>query len=130
VDPDASLGDLIGRLTDDGKRLLSDEVRLAKLESSEAAHSAARGSVWLGVAFGVATVAMVALTIFAIAAIGAGIRGHYWAGALIIGALEVALGAWLLTRGVHAFKRGSYTLGETRKELSATTKWIAAARAD
>ena len=35
VDPDAGIPDLIHRLTDDSKRLMSDEVRLAKLEVKE-----------------------------------------------------------------------------------------------
>jgi hypothetical protein len=35
AEPDATIGDLIRRLTDDSKRLVRDEVRLAKLEIGE-----------------------------------------------------------------------------------------------
>ncbi len=129
-DPDITLGELVGRLTDDSKRLVTDEVRLAKLEISSGAHTAARGALWLGIAMGVSTVAMVALTIFAATGIGALVRGHVWIGALVVGAIEVALGAWLLVRGGKAFGRGSFTLGETREELTNTTRWMASARAD
>ena len=70
VDPDAGIPDLIGRLTDDSKRLMADEVRLAKIEAKENLHRAGRGAMWLGVAFGIGVVALVALTLFIATLIG------------------------------------------------------------
>ena len=48
TDPDTGIPDLIRRLTDDSKRLVTDEVQLAKLEAKESLHHAARGGMWLG----------------------------------------------------------------------------------
>ena len=48
IDPDVGLPDLVKSLTDDSKRLVKDEVRLAKLEAAESARMAAKGGMWLG----------------------------------------------------------------------------------
>src|SRR5687768_1570241 len=96
VDPDAGIPDLVRRLTDDSKRLVRDEVRLAKLETGEAIHNGARGALWLGLAFGAGVVALVALTIMLATLIGRWL-GHYWAGTLIVAVLEL-VAAMLLIR--------------------------------
>jgi hypothetical protein len=123
-EPNTTIGELIGRLTDDSKRLVSDEVRLAKLEVGENVKQGAKGAAWMAAAFGVGVVALVALTIFLAAAIGRLVNGNYWVGALVTGLVEVAAGAWLIKRGVGAFGGTSYTLGESREELSNTAAWI------
>ena len=128
VDPDTKITDLIGRLTDDSKRLLNDEVRLAKLETSESVHTASRGALWLALAFGVGVVAMVAFTILLTTLIG-WLIGRMWAGALITGALELGVGFWLLRRGTNTLAHNSYTLGESREELRRTAAWITSERA-
>ena len=52
AEQEPGLADLVRRLSDDSRRLAGDEVRLAKLEVGEGMHSATRGAMWLGVAFG------------------------------------------------------------------------------
>src|SRR2546423_9989699 len=42
IDPDKGINDLVGQLGDDSKRLLADEVRLAKLETAESVSRAGR----------------------------------------------------------------------------------------
>jgi Putative Actinobacterial Holin-X, holin superfamily III len=128
VDPDTKITDLIGRLTDDSKRLLNDEVRLAKLETSESIHIASRGALWLALAFGIGIVAMVAFTILLTTLIGR-LIGEMWAGALIAGALELGVGFWLLKRGTNTLAHNSYTLGESREELRRTAAWLSSERA-
>ena len=130
TDPDAGIPDLIRRLTDDSKRLASDEVRLAKLELGQNIKTGARGALWLALAFGVGVVTLVALTIGLIAAVGHWDNGHMWAGALIIGAIELGVAVLLVKRGIGAFAEPSYTLAETRASLSDTKSWAAAERAD
>jgi uncharacterized membrane protein YqjE len=129
VDPDIGISDLVRRLTDDSKRLVSDEVRLAKLEAAENLKTGAKGAMWMGLAFGVGVIALVALTITLTAAIGWAVNHHYWLGAVVTGILELALGAWLLKRGLGAFGSASYTLGESREEIQNTRAWIARERA-
>jgi hypothetical protein len=128
IDPDTGIPDLIRRLTDDSKRLVSDEVRLAKLEARDSLHRAARGGIWLALALGVSTVMFVALTVFAVTLIGRLGNGHMWIGAMVTGIIELAAGAWLLKRGLSAYAKPSYTLAETRGALSETAHWATTAR--
>lgn len=128
TDPETGIPDLIRRLTDDSKRLVTDEVSLAKLEAKESLHRATRGTLWLAMAFGVGIVMLVALTVFAVTLIGRLANGHMWVGALVVGVLELALGAWLLKRGIATLAEPSYTLPETRHALADTKSWVASPR--
>ena len=124
IDPEVGIPDLIKRLTDDSKRLVTDEVRLAKLEASEAAKTAAKGAMWMGMAFGVGVVMLIALTVAIAAGIGEVANGNYWLGALITGAIWVGLGVWMIKRGMHAFTEPSYTFEETRAGLKDSVAWV------
>ena len=130
VDPDTGIPDLIHRLTDDSKRLLADEVRLAKLEMTENVHAGARGALWLTLAFGAGVVGLVALTLLAATLIGRVANGHMWVGAIVVGLLELVAAAVLIKKGGGAFARPSYSLEETRESLKDTTTWVAHPRAD
>ena len=129
IDPDTKITELVGQLASDSKRLVRDEVLLGKLEIKESIRTGARGVLWLSMAFGVAVIALVALTITLVSLIGRLADGHYWVGALTTGIIEVALGAFLIVRGVSRFGEPSYTLGESREELRETAAWVARERA-
>ena len=105
------------RLTEDSKRLVSDEARLAKLEMREGLQRGGRGAMWLGAGFGVAVVAVVALTMFLVTLIGRLAAGHMWIGALVTGVIELAAALVLFGRGKRAFTAPSYTLEQTRAAL-------------
>jgi uncharacterized membrane protein YqjE len=126
IDPETGIPDLIRRLTDDSKRLVTDEVQLAKLEAKDSLHRAARGGIWLAVAFGVAVIMLVALTVFIATLIGRIANDHMWVGALVTGVVELALGFWLVKRGLATYAKPSYTLEETRSSLADTTHWASA----
>jgi uncharacterized membrane protein YqjE len=130
IDPNAGIPDLVRRLTDDSKRLVSDEVRLAKLEIAENVHAGARGALWLTLAFGIGVVGMVGLTIFLATLIGRAVSGHMWVGAIVTGVLELGLALFLIKKGIGAFGAPSYSLEETRESLKDTTSWVARPRAD
>lgn len=115
VDPDTGIPDLISRLGDDSKRLVMDEVQLAKLEVRESLSRAGRGALRLGIAFGVGVVAMVAFTLLLATLIGRLASGHMWVGALITGVVELAVALWLIKSGLSAYKQPSYTFEQTRK---------------
>lgn len=117
IDPDKGVNDLVRQLADDSKRLLSGEIRLARLEAADGLHRAGRGMVWLALAFGVAVVALVALTLFLATLIGRVANAHYWVGALAVGVIELAGGAWLLRNGIRSFTLAPYTLPDTRSGL-------------
>ena len=124
TDPDTGIPDLVRRLTEDSKRLVTDEVHLAKLEAKDSLSRAAKGGMWLVVAFGVGVVMLVALTLFLSTLIGRIVNGHMWLGALVTGLLELGVGAWLIMRGGKAYGGGSYTLEESRHALKDTAGWV------
>jgi uncharacterized membrane protein YqjE len=130
IDPDAGIPDLIRRLTDDSKRLVADEVRLAKLEMGENIHAGARGALWLGLAFGIGVVGLVAMTIFLATLIGGLANGHMWVGAIVVGVIELVAAFVLIKKGLTSFSEPSYTLAETRESLKDTTTWVTHPRAD
>jgi hypothetical protein len=130
IDPDAGIPDLIRRLTEDSKRLASDEVRLAKIEVTESVHSAAHGTLWLTLAFGAGVIALVAATIGVAALIGRLASGHMWVGALTVGVVELVIAFLLIKKGLKQFSRPSYTLAETRGALKDTLTFAAPPRAD
>jgi hypothetical protein len=128
VDPNAGIPDLIRDLADDSKRLLVDEVQLAKLETKESVKRASKGGVWLALAFGIGVVTLVALTLLLVTLIGRLANGHMWIGALVTGGLEVVIALVLFKRGFRAFKTPSYTLEETREAVKETARWAKHAR--
>ena len=128
VDPDAGIPDLIHQLTDDSKRLVTDEIRLAKLEVKENVTRAGRGVMWLGIAFGISVVGIVAFTLFVATLIGRLVNGHMWLGALVAGVIDLALAAWLVMRGLATFKEPSYSVEQTRESVAETAHWVRAVR--
>ena len=118
VDPDAGIPDLISRLGEDSKRLMRDEVQLAKLELRESMNRSTRGGMWLGVAFGVGVVALVALTLLVATLIGRLAAGHMWIGALVTGIVEIIVAVALIKRGVTTLSKPSYSLEQTRKAIT------------
>ena len=128
TDPDTGIPDLIRRLSDDSKRLVSDEVRLAKMETKDSLHRVTKGALWMGLAFGAGVVMLVALTLFLVTLIGRIANGHMWVGALVVGLLELGLGGWCLKRAFTSYAEPSYTLKDTRHALADTANWAAKAR--
>lgn len=128
TDPEIGIPDLVRRLTDDSKRLVADEVRLAKLETKEGIHRAGKGALWMALAFGAGVVMLVALTIMLVTLIGQIDRGHMWLGAIVTGVIELVLGVYLIKRGVATYRTRSYSLVETRGSLKDTAGWTSAAR--
>ena len=127
-DPETGIPDLIRRLSDDSKRLVGDEIRLAKIEVTDSIHRATRGVLWLTLAFGVAVVVLVALTIFLTTLIGRMVNGHMWVGALVTGVLELGLGGYLIKRGLTTIAEPSWTLEASRLALADTKNWATSAR--
>lgn len=123
VDPDHGIPDLIHRLRDDSKRLLTGELRLAKLEVHDGIRQGGKDLLWLVWAFGAGVVALVALTLVLVTLIGRFASGHMWIGALVVGVIEVGVGVLLMKRGAAALKEPSYSLVETRESLKDTTTW-------
>jgi hypothetical protein len=82
----------------------------------------------LALALGVSIIMFVALTVFAATLIGRLANGHIWVGLIVTGVIELAIGAWLLKRGLSTYAQPSYTLAETRGALTDTAHWANATR--
>ncbi|MEP7087951.1 MAG: phage holin family protein [Gemmatimonadota bacterium] len=93
-----SITEILGRLGADSKQLVSDEVRLAKLEVHESARHLSRGLAGLAAALGIAIIAATAATVLGIMLAG-NLTGNLWLGALIVGALEMLVGFAFYKRG-------------------------------
>jgi hypothetical protein len=124
VDSETGIPELIHRLKDDSKRLLTGELRLAKLEVHDGIKSGGKDLMWLASAFGAGVVALVALTLVLVTLIGRLASGHMWVGALVVGIIEVVVGMLAIKSGVGAFKDPSYSLAETRESLKDTATWV------
>jgi hypothetical protein len=118
VDPNTGIPELISRLGEDSRRLMRDEVQLAKLELHDSLKRATRGGVRLGIAFGFGVVALVALTLLVATSIGRLAAGHMWVGALVTGVVEVIVALVLIKRGTSTLGQPSYSLEETRKAIT------------
>ena len=118
TDPDKGIPDLVSQLASDSRRLLKNEVQLARLETKESVGRASRGALWMAVAFAFVVVATVAFTLFLATLIGRLVNGHYWVGAIVTGALELGLGFWLVKRGFRDFAKAPYSMPETRSTLT------------
>ena len=123
ADPDVGIPDLIRRLTSDSRRLVTDEVQLARLEAKDSLHRATRGVLWLTLAFGAAVIMLVAITLLLTSLLGRLMNDHMWFGAIVTGVIELAIGAWLLKKGLSAYTEPSYTLEQTRASLAETAHW-------
>jgi hypothetical protein len=122
-DPNTGIPDLVRSLTQDSKRLVADEIRLAKIEAKESTHRAARGAIWMALAFGASVVMLAALTIFLTTLIGRMANGHMWLGALVTGVLEIGAGVYFVKRGIKAMVAPSYSLEESRGAIVDTAHW-------
>ena len=104
IDSDPGISELVHRLRDDSKRLMTGEVRLAKLEAHDGIRRGGKDLLWLASAFGAGVVALVALTLVFVTLIGRIASGHMWIGALVVGVVEVVVGVVVMRHGVAAFK--------------------------
>ncbi len=127
VEPDARLTELVGRLSDDSKRLVSDEVRLAKIEIRQNIKTGARGALWMGLAFGVGVIALVAFTIFLSTVLWRAF-GLLWLGVLVTAVIHLVGGFLLLRTGMARMSKETPPLEESRAELRETANWVGTLR--
>ena len=90
-------------MCESAKRLVSDEVRLARLEAAEGARPLSRGLAGVAAAFGLSVIAATAATVLAIAVVG-NLAGTLWIGALSIGLFEILLGGIFYNRGRRSLR--------------------------
>ena len=122
AEPEPSLGELFRELATESSTLIRQEIKLAKMELTQAATRAALDATWLSVWTVVALLGGLALT--AAAVIGLGILiGSYWLSALIIGGVLVLLGGLAAWGYFKKLTKIDYSLQTTRETLQSDARW-------
>lgn len=101
----SSIPELLRQLSDDGSRLVQQEIRLAKVELREDAANAANGAGKIGAATVLALPGLLALTAAAIIGLSF-LVGSSWLSALIVGVIVLAVAGLLLRSAISSFRSG------------------------
>ena len=123
-DPDESIGDLVGRLTDDFGSLVQSHVQLAKEEIMAEVKDAARGTGLIG---GAALVGWIAILLISLAAAWglAELIDSAWLGFLLVGVVWGAIAIALFASGRGVLQEVNPVPPQTIDELQEDEKWLA-----
>ena len=126
VHSERPLGDLFRTLASEGSQLVRQELALARAELKQSAQEFARhGARVVGWA-SVAGAGGLALVAFLIVLAGMLLGERYWLGALIVGAVLVAVGTWGSYRAAQRLRRGALAPEHTIASLRTTGGWAQA----
>lgn len=117
-----SLGELFTRLSADTGDLIRQQVALARSEIRQTGTTLARDSTKIGVALSLALAGMMALTAFLVVALG-NLFDNYWAAALVVGAVLLAIGGILARNAVNDVKRRGLAPEQTMDTLRTDATW-------
>ena len=117
-----SLGQLFSDLMGETRTLIRQEVDLAKTEAGQKAAIVGRNVGFI--AAGGLVLLMGALPVIAGIVIAVGHKIGYATSSFIVGALFIAIGAVLVTKGLNALKRTNLAPAETKAQVKETTQWM------
>jgi uncharacterized membrane protein YqjE len=121
-EPEKSLGDLVGELTRDFGQLVTDHIRLARVEIVDDLKKAGRGAGMMG---GGAIAGWIAALILSLAAAwGLAEAVDTWLAFLIVGAVWLIVAGVLVTTGKKALEEVDPVPTETIRELEKDKQWI------
>jgi len=118
-----ALGDLFRQLAQDSATLVRQEVALAKAELRENVKSVARDTAKIAVGAVVAAVGALVMVLFLVLLLG-DVVGEYWAGALIVGVLFVAIGGFLAMGAMKRLKKDTLAPEQTLQTLKEDKQWL------
>ena len=121
--PEPALGDLFRQLAQDSATLVRQEMALAKAELRENVNSVARDTAKIAVGAVVAAVGALVMVAFLVLLLG-DVVGKYWAGALIVGVLFVAIGAFLAMGAMKRLKKDTLAPEQTLQTLKEDKQWL------
>ncbi|MFL5381569.1 MAG: phage holin family protein [Longimicrobiaceae bacterium] len=117
------LGDLFRQLAQDSATLVRQEMALAKAELRDNVKSVARDTAKIAMGAVLAGVGALVLVGFLVLLLGDAI-GEYWAGALVVGILLVAIGGFLAMSAMKRLKQDSITPEQTLQTLKEDKQWL------
>ncbi len=118
---DGSLGELFAELTKETTTLVRQEVQLAKTEMSQKATEAGKDVGFLGAGGALAYAGLLAIIAGIILALGEFIP--LWVSALLVGLIVVAIGYFLVRRGLNALKQVKPVPEQTIQTLKEDKEW-------
>ena len=121
--PDVSVGDLVGRLTDDFGSIVQSHIKLAKEEITAEVKKAGRGDGMLGGSALAGWIAALLLS-FALAWGLAELFDEPWLGFLIVGLIWGGAAAWLFLSGRRQLQEVEPVPEQTVEELKEDQKWL------
>jgi uncharacterized membrane protein YqjE len=117
------LGDLFRQLAQDSATLVRQEMALAKAELRDNVKSVARDTAKIAVGAVLAGVGALVLVAFLVLLLGDAV-GKYWAGALIVGVLFVAIGGFLVMNAMKRLKQDTIAPEQTLQTLKEDKQWL------
>ena len=122
IDPEQSLGDLVGRMTGDVGKLISTQIELAKVEIKEEVRRAGKGVGMVG-GGGLAAFVALLLVSFAIAYWLADALDNLGAGFLIVGLVYAAVAAALVLKGRQQISSVTPIAEQTVETIKEDVEW-------
>lgn len=120
---DRTLGDLFGDLTKETSVLVRQEVALAKAELTQKAGRVGRDIGFLavgGLVLYAGLLAIIAALIIILGTLGL----PWWLSALLVGLVVVAIGGFLVQRGLQALKKEDLTPKQTIQTIKEDAEWV------
>ena len=119
---EASIGELIKRLTEDAGNLVRQEIQLAKTEMSEKGRQVTKPAGMLGGAAVVALLAAGVLTAFLVLVLDEFMPT--WLAALIVGLVYLGIAAFLAKRGQAQLKQITPAPEQTIETVKEDVEWL------
>ena len=121
--PEATVGDLVGRLTDDFGSIVQSHVMLAKEEITAEIKKAGRGAGMMGGSALAGWIAALLLS-FALAWGLAALIDEPWLGFLVVGLVWALAAAWLFITGRRQLQEVEPLPEQTIDELKEDQRWL------
>jgi len=119
---DRSLGELFGDLARETSTLVRQEVQLAKTEMTQKASAVGKDVGFIAAGGFVAYAGLLALIATLIIALGQ-LGVTWWLASLIVAVIVVAIGYFLIQRGISALKRTNMAPEQTIQTLKEDRQW-------
>jgi uncharacterized membrane protein YqjE len=121
--PEVSIGELVGRLTDDFGAIVQSHIKLAKEEMTAEVKKAGRGVGMVGVGALAGWIAALLLS-FALAWGLADLFEEPWLAFVVVGLLWTVTAAWLLSTGRRQLQEVEPKPEQTIEELKEDQRWL------
>jgi uncharacterized membrane protein YqjE len=122
IDPDQSLGDLVGRMTSDVSKLVSTQLELAKVEIKEEVARAGKGVGMVGGGGLAGWFALLLVSMGIAFGIGNAMESVGW-GFVLVGLVYAAIAAFLVLKGKQQITSATPIAEQTIETIKEDVEW-------